>query len=377
AQRPGDIVIAVMGETGSGKSTFIHNFNEHAEIGYGAESKTDTITAFETEINGKQAFLVDTIGTNDAERKEGYILQQMAQWLSAAAEKDVYLSGLIYLFNITKTRVTDSDTHELRKFKKLCGQNAFKESRITLATTFWSELSDEGKTRAEATEKLFEDWFWKDTPIHNRQETHRITGRKEAYRILELIAARAAGLPGPAPLQLQEELADGKTIAETEAGNLIKDNKEEMQKTFDKRLKELEEEYREAKEEEDKEAEEEISASEQKLRLKMEKEKKDLMLLTMTMEDLLKAYFGPQYKSEPRHRRRHRTGSTVTTTTTHTTTSSASVRFFGPLSFRWSFHAIFAASMANATRALRSAERNLLKAIAQMRKAMKSLSPWL
>ncbi|KAK4224523.1 hypothetical protein QBC38DRAFT_514785 [Podospora fimiseda] len=204
--RPSDIVIAVMGETGSGKSTFIHNFNEHAEIGYGAESKTDKITAFEAHVNGKLIFLVDTIGTNDAERKEGYILQQMAQWLSAAAEKDVYLSGLIYLFNITKTRVTDSDTHELRKFKNLCGQNAFKESRITLATTFWSELSDEGIARAGVTEKLFEDWFWKDTPSVDKRPVQRILGRSEARKMLEVIV-RGAGRTTSTTIQGEPEWA--------------------------------------------------------------------------------------------------------------------------------------------------------------------------
>ncbi|KAK4164301.1 hypothetical protein QBC43DRAFT_353200 [Cladorrhinum sp. PSN259] len=355
--QPKDVIIAVMGETGSGKSTFISHFNKHAEIGREARSKTDKITAYEAIIDGEQAFLVDTIGTNDAERDEGYILSELIKWLSLAAEEEVYLSGIIYLYNVMKPRVTDSDTHELRKFKKLCGSSAFK-SRIALATTFWSVACQTEVTKKMAlnTEQQFEQWFWSDIEADERIPVQRVRsdGHEDAARIIELMTKKTVNVKVEM-LQVQEELIDGKTILETEVGKLVKEVKEVAREKNEKKLNELK---KEAEEETDKHSLDEITSIERKLLAKMERDKEDIKLLTMGVEDLLKAYRGSDYRS------RHRVSRTR-----YRVVGSVGAVFINSKS-------ILTLCLANAASAIREATRQLLRAVERMRKALKYFIPW-
>ena len=67
------------------------------------------------------------------------------------------VAGIIYLHEITQTRMVGTAIRNLEMFKKLCGNDALVN--VVLGTTKWGELRPEvGQKR----EKQLAELFWKD-----------------------------------------------------------------------------------------------------------------------------------------------------------------------------------------------------------------------
>ncbi|KAH6674426.1 P-loop containing nucleoside triphosphate hydrolase protein [Halenospora varia] len=216
-QRP--IVIAVFGQTGTGKTSFIKTVTgQDLEVGHNLTSCTENVLPIPCRIGNENVVLVDTPGFSDTNLSDTEILKRIATWMQDEYYEGSLLSGIIYLHRIIDPRMEGPSLKNLRMMKKLCGANSLKN--VVLATTMWEKVTDEEGLRREGDLKTL---FWKDM-IDGGAKVRRIRTEsgKDARSIVKALLKKT-----PVTTQLQEELHSGKTLVQTEAGMEIK---EEMAK---------------------------------------------------------------------------------------------------------------------------------------------------
>lgn len=160
---PNDIVIATMGPTGSGKSSFISKATgiQEAIVGHDLISKTSEISAVRYIDNESDLSLVliDTPGLDNTFRGDSDVLNMITEWLCNMKGKGFFVTGILYFHRITDNRVRGIPTRDLIVFKDICG--GFQEvlRKTTLTTTMWDEV-DEAVGKRRVTE-LQSSAIWK------------------------------------------------------------------------------------------------------------------------------------------------------------------------------------------------------------------------
>lgn len=213
-----DIVIALMGPTGSGKSTFIDVATEQdgKTVGHGLESKTSDIRAvrYKHPAMNEEVVLVDTPGFDDTHKPDTEILKLIAEWLKDTYKKDKKLTAILYLHRISDNRMAGSPLRNLKMFNQLCGDGAL--TNVVLVTTMWS------KVRREVGEQRQQDLqnnFWKDMLVGDKAAT---TARFDMTydSAWAVITGKSSGERHE--LLVQEEMVDlDRRLSETKAGKML------------------------------------------------------------------------------------------------------------------------------------------------------------
>ncbi|TEB26674.1 hypothetical protein FA13DRAFT_1737107 [Coprinellus micaceus] len=146
--------IAVMGQTGVGKSTFINTVTESSqqlEVGHGLESCTQAVQLSEPlQFQGRNVALM----IPDADRSDADILRMIADHLVEAKQR---LAGVVYVKDISQVKMTGSACNNLHLFKKICGEDSLRN--VAIVTTKWGRVpEEEGKERQrnlEINDKYF------------------------------------------------------------------------------------------------------------------------------------------------------------------------------------------------------------------------------
>ncbi|OAG14668.1 hypothetical protein CC77DRAFT_1066727 [Alternaria alternata] len=210
-----------MGMTGAGKSTFIEHCTKPTErlSGHELSSCTSQVSIHTTCVLGRTVHLIDTPGFNDSRRSDGETLQELAYWLAAAYERDIKLSGIIYLHCITNNRFQGSAVRALRAFKKMCGEEVFKG--IIVATTMWDKVTTDELAKAEVRHEDLQAKIRQDV-IRGGGKLVRLSAVEiDAARILQHIVSKDRRLT----LAFQRELVDeNRLIHETGAGQVLYDD---------------------------------------------------------------------------------------------------------------------------------------------------------
>ncbi|KAH7906244.1 P-loop containing nucleoside triphosphate hydrolase protein [Hygrophoropsis aurantiaca] len=213
--RKDDIVIPIMGIIGVGKSSFINTAigRDVTPVGHDLKSCTaqivHAIVPYPLDPN-RRVVLVDTPGFDDTDADDSEILRRVAEWLAHSHSDGMKLAGIIYLHEISQTRMLKSARKNLLMFKKLCGDDACKN--IILATTKWGEVEEAAGVSREGQLK---NTFWKEMIGHGSRMCQFRDNHESAWRIVEMIAV-AEPLEA---LRIQKELVDHhKSLTETEAG---------------------------------------------------------------------------------------------------------------------------------------------------------------
>ncbi|KAF2745783.1 hypothetical protein M011DRAFT_446330 [Sporormia fimetaria CBS 119925] len=258
--KPDDIVIAVMGVTGSGKTTFVSHFaDRHVEIGHGLESCTQDVDAVACTFNERPIWLIDTPGFDDTYRTDSDILREVAQWLNTAYKKNIQLTGIIYLHRISDTRVGNAAFKNLRMFKKLCGNDGL--ASVVLATTMWSGINAAAEADREA-ELLKTPTFWKEMIERGSKVFRHDRGRKTASDIVSYLIQKRR----PVTLDIQKEMVDQKKkLVDTGAGAEVATEVERKATKWSSELSDIKKEIQEA-----------IDARDTKYRAELEAAKEDL-----------------------------------------------------------------------------------------------------
>ncbi|KAF4582668.1 hypothetical protein EYR40_002591 [Pleurotus pulmonarius] len=210
-----DIIIAVMGPTGAGKSSFINMATGNKTgVGHELESYTSSIQIIKfrsLEISMHDIIFVDTPGFDDTHKSDIEILTMVADWLKSTYERNVKLAGILYFHRISDNRMAGTPLKNLHMFEKLCGKTALKN--IILTTTMWDEV--EGKTGEQREEEL-KKHYWKSMISQGSTAMRFENTEQSAWNIIDAIVnshnERYA-------VELQEELVDMKQgLPETKAG---------------------------------------------------------------------------------------------------------------------------------------------------------------
>jgi len=233
-----EILIGVIGVTGSGKTTFISRATGQHDlvIGHGVEACTQDIIPVTMEMEGRRVTLIDTPGFDDTYKSDADILQLIADYLDTTHQKGILLTGLILLQPINGTRVQGSERKRTRLFKKVLGEDAY--NRVVIATTMWNEVNDAiGERRQQ--ERIDNQSFWGDMVDNGAKVCRHDDNKQSALKIMrELIYYTS-----PVKLQMQTELANnGGNVYLTSAGQQLDEDLSEFIKILKKEIEELKQE---------------------------------------------------------------------------------------------------------------------------------------
>ncbi|EED19617.1 conserved hypothetical protein [Talaromyces stipitatus ATCC 10500] len=281
-----DIVIAVMGVTGAGKSTFISYFCPTARAGEGLESFTRSVEAHEADIDDQRVILIDTPGFDDTHRTETAVLREVAAWLNRSYEANIKLAGIIYLHRINDNRLGGAALRNLRMFKQLCGEDRL--SCVVLGTTMWGLVPVNTAIKREIELKQNEE-FWAGMIRKGSKVFRQDNGLVSALAIIRFILSkRSRDAPGGVTLQIQEEMARGATLDETAAGREVNAEIDRLRSQHKQELRDLRAEFEEAQKLNDAHYREELLRVKADVEKKMKEERDDRERMRVTWEQLKK-----------------------------------------------------------------------------------------
>ncbi|KIM56731.1 hypothetical protein SCLCIDRAFT_212451 [Scleroderma citrinum Foug A] len=178
-----DIIIAVVGPTGSGKSTFVDRAVglPDTSVGHQLSSCTREVRAVRYSNGARNIVLVDTPGFRHDSLSNAQVLQGTVDWMKNY-NSDTKFDGLLYLHRISDNRWWIGAP--LDQLGKLC-EGEFKN--IAFVTTMWDEVPEDVGLRRE--EEL-QNTFWQRM-VKLGSTTHRFTGSEgSAWEIIRAISER-------------------------------------------------------------------------------------------------------------------------------------------------------------------------------------------
>jgi hypothetical protein len=141
--------IIVLGETGTGKSSFCNNLciEPKCVVGEGLNSETERVQGIRCEGIYNDIFIIDTPGLNDSNGSE-----QDAQNINTMNEyirKNSRIKGIIILLKFTDNRITGSVKDSLKAFADMFPMNEFWSHVIFILSHFYANTPEEKERRKE------------------------------------------------------------------------------------------------------------------------------------------------------------------------------------------------------------------------------------
>ncbi|KAK5200138.1 hypothetical protein LTR99_004936 [Exophiala xenobiotica] len=240
---PDDTIIALMGMTGVGKSSFISLFtNEKVPIGNDLESCTEICSIYPATIPGtsEKFWLVDTPGFDDSRKTDYEILRELSSWLVKSYQEHIRLKGIVYLHRILDVRLGGTGMRNLRMFKKLVGEENL--SSIVLATTFWEHTDPNVGEKRENQLRVNEEFWGKMVARGSRMFRHD----KDVVSGTEILNY-LFGLEGKPKYDIQVDMVDKKkALDETAAGAEVQSQVDKLRQEYEKRLDDYKKEMEQA-----------------------------------------------------------------------------------------------------------------------------------
>ncbi|KAG0705709.1 hypothetical protein DFH29DRAFT_996582 [Suillus ampliporus] len=231
-----EIRIAVMGATGSGKSTFINKASESdLPVGDGLESCTSEVrTSRPFVVSERIVTLIDTPGFDDTTRSDTDILSMIAAYLSKTYEHGTTLAGVIYMHRISDFKMGDTSKRNFTIFRELCGESSLKN--VLIVTNMWSEVKRE-TGEARESELASKDKFFKPVLEKGARLLRHEGTLESAHTILHYLINSH-----PAALRIQQEIVDEhKPIEKTAAGSELRRDLEEQAEHYREEIRNIRE----------------------------------------------------------------------------------------------------------------------------------------
>ena len=248
------------------------------------EPGTSEVGAYEITIDCTTLVLIDTPGFDDIEMSDYQILHAIAAWLENSCEKGQLLSGLVYLHQINKTRMSGSAVRALHLFQRICGEDNYKN--VILATTFWNKIEhckQEGIDREERL--LANEGFWKLMKEKGAKVMRLGKNYKDIIPALMVMAEKPT-----MTLEIQQELSNGLELEQTMAGLFINNDNEEFQKEQEMKTAKLQEDFERQLEEQESRLNRARRETHQKLVLKEQEQLQSMEANKRLMEHQLELY---------------------------------------------------------------------------------------
>ncbi|KAF2000625.1 hypothetical protein P154DRAFT_199661 [Amniculicola lignicola CBS 123094] len=266
-------IIAVMGVTGAGKSTFIKSASgdDSVPIGHSLRSCTSELKGYSFHFGGWNINLIDSPGFNDTFRSESEVLQDIAEWLKDSYQNRQKLSGVVYMHPIKNERMEGSAMRNLKMFRELCGDEPLKN--VILVTSFWDQVQ-QATARMREEELRTTPEFW-GRMIGRGSRINRFEGRESALHIIMSLVNR-----NPLPFLIQHEMVEErKELVQTAAGIAVNEELARLEAKHTKDLEDIKREHQEALATRDKELQEELLFQRHKLEEDIEKVQRQQRML--------------------------------------------------------------------------------------------------
>ncbi|KAL0057012.1 hypothetical protein AAF712_016367 [Marasmius tenuissimus] len=277
-------IIAVMGTTGSGKSTFINLASGgQLDVGDTLQSCTNVVDLSPAFLVGsKTVLLVDTPGFDDTTKTETEILSMLATYLADMFKQNQKLAGMIYLHRISDVRVGGMSARNFRMFRELCGEDSLKN--VVIVTNRWEEVpKDVGDAREE--ELRMKDIFFKPA----LDKSARMVRHRNTYESASAIMKSLMGNT-PLPLLIQEEMVtQGKHLLETAAGEVVNHEISEVINKLKAELEMIKDEMQDFAMKSD-EARQELHSSKAALQYKLAEAEENAQILARDYNELKVKY---------------------------------------------------------------------------------------
>ncbi|KAJ6132584.1 hypothetical protein N7471_007799 [Penicillium samsonianum] len=281
--KPTDVFIAVMGVTGSGKSSFISLCSgKSVQIGHTLDACTAKVDVYAYKASpDRTVYLIDTPGFDDTSKNDTEILSEIATWLGASYRSKILLHGIIYLHRITDVRMQGSARRNIQTFRDLCGEDALK--KVILVTTMWDKVqSSEGDMREKQLKDTKDFWGWmlsKGSTCHRHDNTET-TARDIVHRL--------AKQKNPIITDIQKQLVDQNLqLDQTAAGKGIQSETLKERAKWMKEQQKFEKERREAMRQKDREKEEIMREERDMSAAMIRKANQDMEAMRLNMEELV------------------------------------------------------------------------------------------
>ncbi|MCJ1263811.1 hypothetical protein MMC22_003681 [Lobaria immixta] len=239
------LYILVMGLSGVGKSTFISIVTENDTIPIGAASnlmgETQEVQDYILDYhhNGVlyEIHLIDSPGFDDGALIDTDVLSRIATYVNTNYKLKQRLAGVLYLHDITKTKVGWTGKRNLRMLENMIGTDAYRY--CTLVTTKWgcTTISKDEETREKSLREE-RDFFGSMLYNNGMNADMKRFDPKTKKRALEIIIPYLDQKFTP-QISHQMVAPDGPKLplGETEAGKVVVDNLTKLKCTEDQLLK--------------------------------------------------------------------------------------------------------------------------------------------
>ncbi|KAF5367613.1 hypothetical protein D9757_010650 [Collybiopsis confluens] len=229
-----DIVIVVMGCTGTGKSSLVRLLTGDSSVKVSDSLESETravkVVRFIDRTSRRNITIVDTPGFDDSRTDitDTIVLKEITAFMLNQYDNNRKVDGLVYLHRITDTRFGGQSNINLRMFQNLCGQDAYKN--VVVLTTFWDQLNGTRlgeKRESELRTKIFSEPV-QGGAIFMRHNRTMDSARKVLRHVLTL---------DPVDVQIVNEIrVQGKSLEETSAGSV---HGEEVERLIAKHRQEI------------------------------------------------------------------------------------------------------------------------------------------
>lgn len=167
----------------------------------------------------------------------------------------------------------------LRIFKKLCGDQGL--SCVVLATTMWSRPPTQEEVQREQ-ELSSKESYWAGMIKKGSHVFRQDDGLASATRIVQFILSRRSKMT----LEIQKEMAGGKTLDQTSAGQEVQAEIEKLKNKHEKEMKDLKKDFMEAQQKNDLRTQQEIMSMRREMERKMRESDKEREKMRVNMEQL-------------------------------------------------------------------------------------------
>lgn len=233
--------IALLGETGSGKSTFVNRATNSDAflVGSGLRSCTSEVQLSpQLLVDDNPVVLIDTPGFNDTTMEDAEVLKEIAAFLATVYESEVKLAGVIYFHRISDERWRKSNTRSFGWLKRICGEQTLRN--VVLTTNMWGNVDP---VVGAMRERQLAEEFVKPALDEGAQLLRHHNTTESAHDIIRKILKQRR-----AALQVQQELIDEKKeFDRTTVGEELNREAEESTRRLWKHIEELQAALREMK----------------------------------------------------------------------------------------------------------------------------------
>ncbi|KAI6101979.1 hypothetical protein EDD16DRAFT_1716274 [Pisolithus croceorrhizus] len=143
---PKDIIILVVGPSGSGKSSFVNSASGigHGIVGHELVSKTREILAvkYTDEESDQEIVLVDTPGFSNTFKDDSEVMRMIMGWSRKLKKRGIVIAGILYFHKISDNRIPGNPLKALCVFGELCGGFGAALSKTILTLTMWNDVDE-------------------------------------------------------------------------------------------------------------------------------------------------------------------------------------------------------------------------------------------